>query len=165
MRSRWMARISVAAAVTALFAATMPAPAFASGTPPAAPVLVSPATGATAPPATPLTVQASDPDDAMPLIKCGAERSSEVGIRRGVGQKRAQGPCLRGDGSSSRVVLVNIVDADSIWHNNDASGSLLALQFRDLQPGPLNFELSLLEINGRFPDFRIQLLLRLAKHE
>ena len=77
MRSRWMARISVAAAVTALCAAAVPAPAFAAGAPPAAPVLVSPASGATAPPGTPLTVQASDPDDAsVEVVFHGAPRGT-----------------------------------------------------------------------------------------
>ena len=77
MRSRWMVRISVAAAVAALCAAAMPAPAFASGAPPAAPILVSPAGGATAPPGTPLTVQASDPDDAsVEVVFHGAPRGT-----------------------------------------------------------------------------------------
>ena len=77
MRSRWMVRISVAAAVTALCAAAVPAPAFAAGAPPAAPVLVSPASGATAPPGTPLTVQASDPDDAsVEVVFHGAPRGT-----------------------------------------------------------------------------------------
>ena len=77
MRSRWMVRISVAAAVTALCAAAVPAPAFASGAPPAAPVLVSPASGATAPLGTPLTVQASDPDDAsVEVVFHGAPRGT-----------------------------------------------------------------------------------------
>jgi len=77
MHSRWMARISVAAAVTALCAAALPAPAFAAGAPPAAPVLVSPTSGASAPPGTPLTVQASDPDDAaVEVVFHGAPRGT-----------------------------------------------------------------------------------------
>ncbi len=80
MRSRWMARIRVAAiavAAAALCAAAIPAPAFAAGAPPAAPVLVAPTSGASAPPGTPLTVQASDPDDAsVEVVFHGAPRGA-----------------------------------------------------------------------------------------
>ena len=80
MHSRWMARIRLATislAAAALCAAAVPAPAFAAGTPPAAPVLIAPASGATVPPGTPLTVQASDPDDAsVEVVFHGAPRGT-----------------------------------------------------------------------------------------
>ena len=80
MHSRWMARIRLATislAAAALCAAAVPAPAFAAGTPPAAPVLIAPAAGATVPPGTPLTVQASDPDDAsVEVVFHGAPRGT-----------------------------------------------------------------------------------------
>ena len=80
MHSRWMARIRLATislATAALCAAAVPAPAFAAGTPPAAPVLIAPAAGATVAPGTPLTVQASDPDDAsVEVVFHGAPRGT-----------------------------------------------------------------------------------------